>query len=314
MVARGRKKTLRITDIILWQLICQIFSGKLKSGYLTMSLAAHFTFVLGAHIAPENSFDDSPESCYRRHLRNLFWICYTLDKEFSLRTGNPSTMCDTNCDLSITPDYMQRLYIDLASCLSEDECYPCVIFPSDASLSRVKSSLYELLYSASSIYKSDTQLLVDVRKLDELLEAWRQAMPLKYRPAHSAQDLENGKSSETDVRVLLIRLEYECCLALIHKATSRCMAGTTNDTEDLPGLSSSRALAVQASRSSLIYLQRACQSLAETNFWFVFSILVLLVGSFVTPRPNRLTLSKACSFLPYISYHHNVLQYPAEPS
>jgi hypothetical protein len=268
-----------------------------------MTLAAHFTFVLGAHIAPENSSDESPKSRHGRHLRNLFWICYTLDKEFSLRTGNPSTICDTNCDLTITPNYMQQLYIDLAPCLSNDECYPCVIFPSDARLSCVKSSIYQLLYSASSVYKSDIQLLVDVRKLDEDLEAWRQAVPVKYRPGPSAQDAKNGKSSETDVRVLLIRLEYECSLALIHKATSRCMVGTTSEIEKLPGLSSSRALAVQASRSSLTYLQGACHSLAETNFWLAFPIpfpsRYHLVDSVVTTRIIRLTFSGLFFSIPY---------------
>jgi hypothetical protein len=287
----------------VWQLVCQLFSGKLKSGYLTMSLAAHFTFVLGAHIAPENASDDSPKFRHGRHLRNLFWICYTLDKEFSLRTGNPSTICDTNCDLTISPNYMQQLYVDLVPCLAEDECYPCVIFPSDAQLSCVKSSIYQLLYSASSVYKSDIQLLVDVRKLDDDLESWRQVILHKYRPGHSAQDPTDANSNEVDVRALIIRLEYECCLALIHKATSRCMMNTTSETETIPGLSSSRALAVQASRSSLIYLQDACHSLAETNFWFVFPIpspnIYRLVVSVVIMRLTGLIVTGSLYSIPY---------------
>ncbi|KAJ5764732.1 hypothetical protein N7520_004291 [Penicillium odoratum] len=146
---------------------------------------------------------------------------------------------------------MQQLYVDLAPCLAKDECYPCVIFPSDARLSCVKSSIYQLLYSSSSVYKSDVQLLVDVRKLDDDLEAWRQAIPHKYRPGHSAQDPKDGNNGERDARVLLIRLEYEFCLALIHKATSRCVVGTTSEIEKLPGLSSSHALAVQATITTI---------------------------------------------------------------
>ena len=43
-----------------------------------------------------------------RHLRHLFWLCYVLDKDISLRTGRPPVIADQFCDLTLPEGYAQQ--------------------------------------------------------------------------------------------------------------------------------------------------------------------------------------------------------------
>ena len=51
--------------------------------------------MMEAHLYPGDYIDDLPPESQNRetrtilHLRDLFWVCYTLDKEITFRTGRP---------------------------------------------------------------------------------------------------------------------------------------------------------------------------------------------------------------------------------
>lgn len=52
------------------------------------AIAARFLFMLGANLGNPPQGSQSIRAGKRhRSLRNLFWICYTLDKDICLRTG-----------------------------------------------------------------------------------------------------------------------------------------------------------------------------------------------------------------------------------
>ncbi|KAL4938498.1 hypothetical protein BDV06DRAFT_200820 [Aspergillus oleicola] len=38
-------------------------------------------------------------------LRDLFWLCYSWDKDICLRLGQPLSINDTACDLALPEDY-----------------------------------------------------------------------------------------------------------------------------------------------------------------------------------------------------------------
>ncbi|KAJ5721977.1 hypothetical protein N7488_000012 [Penicillium malachiteum] len=143
----------------------------LCSADMLLSSTARLLFLLEANkhsIYPSQKFDR-----FKDHFRNLFWAAYAIDKELSLRTGNPPTLSDDECDLDL-PD------------VSESYCYEngptdlglVSFFPNHLPLSILQSQIYNELYSVKAQRKSETELLLSIRKLDNQLEQWKNAISL----------------------------------------------------------------------------------------------------------------------------------------
>ncbi len=213
-----------------------------------------------------------------RHLRKLFWLCYMFDKEISLRTGQPPCIGDEYCDLTLPDGYLDVQYQDeyLRTNLSHlDESLSTPLLPSDLRLSMLKSKACRLLYSAESLKKSDADLLRDIRELGEELEAWRQSVPEKHRPSLSL-GTEKGVGAwiwrgqaepPKSVRMVAVHLGYHYLLATIHQAIGRCRAWKLSGAREMESVRSSLTLAVEASRSTLLFLRTEMGGLLEEAFW-----------------------------------------------
>jgi len=209
-----------------------------------------------------NRFSPHDERGQRRQhqLRNLFWICYTIDKDVALRTGQPPTMADENCDLTLPSGYLDRAFSDP----EKDEHPPAEpVFPFDLRLSMIKSRAHRHLFSMSALEKSDAELLKSIRGLDDELEEWRLSIPPHSRPTMSF----SPKASDPNVSMqsVLQRLNYYLCMTIIHQAASRCKAWMKGGGM-MDGVSSSLALSVEASRSTLCYLEAAEHVLVQGVF------------------------------------------------
>ncbi|OGE51249.1 hypothetical protein PENARI_c014G12358 [Penicillium arizonense] len=143
------------------------------------------------------------------------------------------------------------------------------MFPTDIKLSQIKSRAYESLHSIAAFRKPDTDLLMDIRNLDNSLETWRLAIPENYRPSLSfSHDMEVDPGS-IDLRTLILRLDYLYCVAVIHRASNRCLETSMGFDGMETVIATSIALAVEASRSTLRYLQTAFHILNEGSFWLI---------------------------------------------
>lgn len=240
------------------------------------SIAARFVFMLGAHtqhhsiIASQTPSSAEIVSRTKNHHRNLFWLCYTFDKELSMRTGQPPSMNDEHCDLTLPTGYIERLFKNQGSKPSSRGILDIPLFPADLCLSMINSRAYNSLYSARALQKSDAELLKDIRELDDDLERWRISLPLGFRPTISFSH-ETPTDGEIDMQAVVIRLAYYHCVATIHEASGRCRAWADGQVSVMEGVSSSLALAVEASRSSFLYLQTVQHVLEDDCFWYVVS-------------------------------------------
>lgn len=214
----------------------------------------------------ENS-GDILSSRTKFHMRNLFWVCYTIDKELSFRIRQPPAISDEYCDLTVSASYLEQLSCDFGVCVPQERIHPCQLFPSDIKLSQIKFRAFTLLYSAVAIQKTDAQLLMSIRQLDDELETWRIAIPHKYRPSLSFSHESQVDQENLDIRALIVRLEYHHCVTVIHQATSRCAGRGASAKGTRNGINTSTALAVQASRSSLRYLQITHHIIDRGSFW-----------------------------------------------
>ncbi|KAF5701075.1 Mut3p-like transcriptional activator [Fusarium globosum] len=233
----------------------EIFSGRLRSGAMFHAIACRMVFTLGGHT-------------------NISYI--------ALRTGQPPLMSDEYCDLTLPEtyydcyEYLPKLNESLPQ-VSFDEESLMPHLPGDPRLSQLKDKTSRLLYSAQAAKKSHAQLLCDIRELDEELEAWRQSLPPSFRPALSitneSQVALQGMHLPRSMRHITLHLDYHHLMIAIHRASGRCMEPDPGNHKDqpewVPGVESSNALALEASRSTLVYLRAAMCGVAGEAFWVI---------------------------------------------
>jgi hypothetical protein len=246
----------------------QLFSGDLQSAAVLSAIASRIMFMLGGNTISNTGTGTGPSdptARVRRHLRNLFWLCYTLDIEVSLRSGQPPSINNEYCDLDLPPGYVEMQYTDLPCNVLLDDDLIVPLFPGDLRLSIIKSRAYNTLYSVKALHKSDAELLKDIRELDDDLEQWRLSLPPKFRPTLSFS--HETPIADKSMQSIILRLEYHHCVAAIHNASGRCRAWAGGQSGEMEGVSSSLALSVEASRSSLHYLRTAVHTVPDDCFW-----------------------------------------------
>ncbi|RBR12137.1 uncharacterized protein FIESC28_08771 [Fusarium coffeatum] len=268
----------------------EIFLGRLRSASMFHAIACRTVFALGGqnYIAPkphEGPLTHSERG--RRQIRLLFWLTYIFDKDIALRTGQPPLMSDDYCDLTLPENYLNcyeylpGLSHSLSPELSGDNGLTPHL-PGDPRLSHIKEKTSRLLYSAQAAKKTPAQLLFDIRDLDHELENWRLSIPSTFRPqlsiSNESQVTVEGMQLPRSMRAITLHLEYHHLMTTIHRASGRCMqrpeadgpmdeAGWASTVES--GVESSIALALEASRSTLVYLKAALNGLAGEAFWIV---------------------------------------------
>ncbi|KAB8241972.1 hypothetical protein BDV35DRAFT_384451 [Aspergillus flavus] len=240
--------------------ILGILTGELQTATNYNSIASRFIIALGAHTmrdpcaVPEPAVGGSRDKETRKHLRGLFWLCYALDKDFSLRTGQSHCLRDEDCDLQLPPGYTEKLHSGMR--YSSMGNARGLLFPIDLRLSMIKSQIYTALYSHRGLQKNDAEVIRSIRELDEELELWRMSMPSNLRPKLSFAK-ENSEDQRVDTMYLVLtHLNYYFCVNIIHLAGSRCEAWRLSSTPAgmMDGLRLSLTLSVEASRSLLLFL------------------------------------------------------------
>ncbi|KAJ5123833.1 uncharacterized protein N7515_007658 [Penicillium bovifimosum] len=263
----------------------ELGSGNMRATNYYAAIAARLIFMLGGNLASNQAFPTNDRGHQKQQqLRNLFWVCYTIDKDLALRTGQPPTITDENCDLTLPPGYLDRAFADVDD---EETLWSGPVFPFDLRLSIIKARAHRELYSVSSLRKSDAELLKSIREIDDSLEEWRLSVPPKWRPTVSF-------SSETSdpnmaMHTVMLRLNYHLCMTIIHQASGRCKSWMQAHGGMMDGVSSSLALSVEASRSSLCYLEAAEHVVVDGVFWtLIFYPMSALLTLFCSILQNPL--------------------------
>ncbi|TPX14435.1 uncharacterized protein E0L32_005399 [Thyridium curvatum] len=204
------------------------------------------------------------------HIRKLFWLCYTFDKDMALRTGLPPCIEDEHCDLTFPPQYLETIHRlqEVPFALQDQVDAPWL--PGDLRLSIIKSKTYKVLYSANALRKLDADVVKTIRELDEELERWRISLPVLNRPQlfySQEQAIDLSLPHPQIMHCTLIQFEYHYLVATIHRAVGRCRAWTDGESCAVDGLGSSLSLSVEASRTTLFYLRQTIHYLFEDAFW-----------------------------------------------
>lgn len=125
-------QALDITSLQTSFMLClyQLFLGQVQSSAMLLAFACRVMFMLGGHKLSNASWLPTAEARSssgtttpalapidlsdrkRQHLRKLFWLCYSVDTDISLRTGQPPSIDDDHCDLSLPPGYLEIQYLN----------------------------------------------------------------------------------------------------------------------------------------------------------------------------------------------------------
>ncbi|KAL4882546.1 hypothetical protein BJY04DRAFT_226950 [Aspergillus karnatakaensis] len=281
--------------------IMELCSGNLQSANYYGSISARMVFMLGAHIYTDQSLW-LPISCTDRelraksHSRNLFWLLYTIEQDISIRTGQAQLFSDENCDLTLPPNYVEEMHLSLEYHHHSNDLPENPLFPMDLRLSIIKARAYSALYSFKAMKKSDAEILKDIRELDDELERWRLSVPPKWRPTLSFT--QERPDPNCTMHSVILRLNYHLCMTIIHQASSRCKSWSQGCVMD--GVSSSLALSVEASRSTLLYLETSGHVLVDGIFWtLIFYPMSALLAIFcnILQNPSEPQASKDLALL-----------------
>ncbi|PLB46588.1 putative C6 transcription factor [Aspergillus steynii IBT 23096] len=236
----------------------QAIVGDLFTVNLLTAAATRFVYQLEGNITPVNV--DEQSLPLKRHIRNLFWVCYLMDHENSLRSGLPPNFDDTHCDFSLP-----ECYGDLSA---PSTCSP--LFLPFIRLSIVQSEIYRRLYSVSALRQTDAQLLGTIQDLDELLENWKLSIPIDNRPTFTERPSDAGSMPSS-----VMQLQYHYCMATIHQASGRCSSWAQNQNTHGPG--SSLAISVEASRSLLRKFSESELDFHRRNLMFCLPYITVVM-------------------------------------
>lgn len=187
-----------------------------------------------------------------------------MDREFSIRKGQPPLLNDDDCDLDLPAAYARKSsdHHFYWKPLSPRE----LLYPSDLRVVLIKSKIYRLLYSPQSQEHSEARRLQNIRELDDELSALRLEYPVECRPdAFATESAPDYLFHDLSIRGVSVHLEYYYCLGKIHGANDSF--SSVPIANKWSPLASSAEICYEAARSTLIYIGHVRHYINSHTFW-----------------------------------------------
>ncbi|KAJ5962319.1 hypothetical protein N7501_007260 [Penicillium viridicatum] len=251
----------------------QLSSGNIHVVETLLSSASRFLFRLEGHLDP--FLRERTPSPVEIQIRNIFWICYLMEKELCLRIGSSPLLAYNHCDLAIP----NGLHFSQLASLS----YPEICFFAMAQLSVIQGRIYDQLYSPLAHQLPEADILRSIRALDEQLEEWRLSLPVAIRPTISTTlAMEDLKLKEYS---MLFQIQWHYWMIMIHQSSSRCVRWMGEKPANIQGHNSSLMITVHFARSLLQKFFDAQLYVQKKNFrfaiFYVCSAVITLFSSIV---------------------------------
>ncbi|KAF4501645.1 transcriptional regulatory [Fusarium agapanthi] len=300
------QSTLESLQTVIMLQIYHLLSGQWSVAAELHPYACRAIYDLKGHIAnpPMPNGSDSAVDHRYRHIRNLFWLCYILDKDLAIRYGRPPCLTRDYCDLTLPRDWAsvynapagttqgEMFFQDDSVCFSQDLC-----------LSQIKETICLFLCSLDNSKLSDAAILGHVRQLDGDIETWRLSIPMNYRPKWSLSSekplTHPDMSFVQRTRCINLQLEYKHLTTVIHTAVRRCGAVyavyAVDDSlpDDLHNVyHSSSDISLEASRTTLQIFKSHLDILQEDMFGHIaiyppIAAMALFMNLLLHPSDQR---------------------------
>ncbi|KAJ9634296.1 hypothetical protein H2204_006373 [Knufia peltigerae] len=255
-----------------------------QPSFFLISAAIRCSHTIGLHKRGSN-FNLNPIEAEQR--KRVFWIAYLLDKDSCLRAGRPPAQDDDDMNVELPsedpPDNIGNVPLT-------DGKGKINLFRLMCEFAIISSKVYRQLYSVQASKQSDGELLNTIGELDRELEAWKDSIPLDFRPEHEI------KTAHTPLilHIVVLHFSYYNCLTTIHRMSVHHGYWTSRLSEYAiqglnarplnPRVFSSAALCVSAARASIHLIKYIPQG----DFACVWLVLYFPVSALVTLFANIL--------------------------
>jgi hypothetical protein len=146
--------------------------------------------------------------------KRVFWIAYMLDKDICLRSGRPPAQDDDDMNVELPseepPDNVGSIPLVNET---PDGKKTMNLFRELCIFAQIQSRVYRQLYSVKAARQSDGELLNTIGDLDQVLEEWKESIPLDFRPEHEIK----GNNTPLIMHVVVLHFAYYNCLTTIHR-------------------------------------------------------------------------------------------------
>jgi hypothetical protein len=145
--------------------------------------------------------------------KRVFWIAYCLDKDICLRSGRPPAQDDDDMNVELPSEDPPDNVGNIPLAQESDGRRTMNLFRLMCRFAEIQSRVYKQLYSVRASRQTDGQLLNTIGDLDAQLEAWKDSIPLDFRPEHEI------KAAHTPLifHVVVLHFAYYNCLTTIHR-------------------------------------------------------------------------------------------------
>ena len=174
---------------------------------LLVSAAMKLAHRMGLHKRCQNPNISASEIEERKR---VFWIAYSLDKDLSLRMGQPSAQDDDDMDVELPSE------ID-SSLMYPGELTGINFFNFRARLAMIQGQIYKRLYSVKATKKAVPERVVAATELEAMLQSWRASVPIEYMQVYYEPFLQTPTSG-TIRHPIILQLLYFNSLAIIHNS------------------------------------------------------------------------------------------------
>ncbi|KAL2417669.1 ABC-transporter-regulating transcription factor [Exophiala dermatitidis] len=255
-----------------------------QPSFFLIAAAIRCSHAIGLH-KRGSAFNLNPIEVEQR--KRVFWIAYLLDKDACLRSGRPPAQDDDDMNVDLPsedpPDNIGN--VPLA-----DGKGKINLFRLMCEFAIISSRVYRQLYSVRASKQSDGELLNTIGELDKELEAWKDSIPIDFRPEHEI------KTSHTPLilHIVVLHFSYYNCLTTIHRMSVHHGYWTSRLSDFAiqglnarplnPRVFSSAALCVSAARASIHLIKYIPQG----DFACVWLIIYFPVSALVTIFANIL--------------------------
>lgn len=174
---------------------------------LLVSAAMKLAHRMGLHKRCQNANIDAAEIEERKR---VFWIAYCLDKDLSLRMGQPSAQDDDDMDVELPSE------ID-SSLIHPGESTTMNFLSLRATLAMIQGQIYKRLYSVKATKQAVAERVVAATELEAMLQSWRARVPIDFMQDYYEPSLQLPNSG-TIQHPIFLQLLYFNSLAIVYNS------------------------------------------------------------------------------------------------
>ncbi|KAI3397702.1 hypothetical protein diail_10471 [Diaporthe ilicicola] len=143
--------------------------------------------------------------------KRVFWIAYLLDKDISLRMGQPFAQDDDDMDAELPAETPT----DLTLIGNGDGCQKINFFNTRIGLAVIQGQVYKSLYSVQAARQSEAQKAAVAYELSSVLAYWRSSVPVDFEDSPEAP--LQAPLPTVFIHMLILRFTYVNCLVMIDR-------------------------------------------------------------------------------------------------